>query len=137
VIAKYPDFFTAAVVRNPVISSGEISNSDIPDWFFSEFGLPFEPGSIMTPAIYEKLYNASPIAHVDTIRTPLLILSGVEDQRVAPSQPIGLYHALKARGRDVEMLSFEGEAHPLDGVEAARINFMAGRDWFIQKRRML
>ena len=71
---------------------------------------------------------------------PVLLLIGTSDRRVAPSQGIGLYHALKARyasmepeGR-VEMLMFEGEGHLLDGVEALRVWFEAGRDWFAAAR---
>ena len=30
-------------MRNPVISSGEMSSTDIPEWFYSEFGLRQDP----------------------------------------------------------------------------------------------
>ena len=62
---------------------------------------------------------------------------------MAPSHGIELYHALKARcaakGKDVakyvEMLTFNGEGHPLDGVETAKISFEAMRDWFAQVKQ--
>ncbi|GLB44407.1 putative alpha beta-hydrolase [Lyophyllum shimeji] len=153
-IGQYPDMFSAAVLRNPVTSAGEISTSDIPDWYYAEFGLPYplysspsaaesESGTqfpqtstkppIMTPEVFERLHRASPIAHVDAVRAAVLLLVGTSDLRVAPTQGIEYYHALKQRAREgtpVEMLMFEGESHPLEGVEAARVGWYAGRDLF-------
>jgi acylaminoacyl-peptidase len=76
------------------------------------------------------MFEASPIAHVDNIRAPVLLLIGEDDLRAVPAQGLRLYHALKGRERRVEMLWFKGETHPLDGVEAARVSWEAGRDWF-------
>ncbi|KAG2068544.1 alpha beta-hydrolase [Suillus decipiens] len=172
-IGQYPNLFNAASLRNPVISAGELAiGTDIPDWVYSEFGvlstdsdIHTSPSSnsitstltsapsqttlpLVTPEIYHTLFNASPIAHVDNIKAPVLILIGEDDLRVVPGQGIGLYHAIKGRagkGGDetgngdatgtgkkgiVEMLSFPGESHAIDGVEAARVSFEATRDWF-------
>ena len=130
VIGQYPDVFSAAVMRNPVISAGELCASDISDWPFREFGLPFEPGTHVVPESFAALYAASPIAHVDRVKTPVLVLLGEDDLRVPPTQGRGYYHVLKGKGRVVEMLVFPKETHPIDGVEAARVSFEAGRDWF-------
>lgn len=130
VIGQYPDLFNAAVMRNPVISVGELSGSDIPDWIHSEFGLEFTPETLITPAVYQKVFEASPIAHIDRVRAPVLLLLGEDDMRVLPTQGMRLYHALKGRERMVEMLTFPKETHVLDGVEAARVSWEAGRDWF-------
>src|SRR5882757_3126006 len=63
VIGQYPDTFSAAVLRNPVISS-QPASTDIPDWYFSEFGV--RPSTTeseqMTPELYAQLYPTSPIA---------------------------------------------------------------------------
>ncbi|KAG5643652.1 hypothetical protein DXG03_000532 [Asterophora parasitica] len=148
-IGQYPEVFSAAVLRNPVISAGEISTTDIPDWYYAEFGLEYpissspsaaeDPGSIksstppiMTPALFERVHRASPIAHVDAVRASVLLLIGSADLRVAPTQGIEYYHALKQRAREgtrVELLVFDGESHPLDGVEAARVGWEAARDF--------
>lgn len=117
-------------MRNPVISAGEFCASDIPDWSFREFGLAFEPGTHVTPESFSTLYAASPIAHVDRVKTPVLLLLGEDDLRVPPTQGKGYYHVLKGKGRRVDMLVFPKETHPIDGVEAARVSFEAGRDWF-------
>ncbi|KAL4071637.1 Alpha/Beta hydrolase protein [Scleroderma yunnanense] len=130
-IGQYPGVFSAVALRNPVISVGEIAASDIPDWAYAEFGLPYGPGTHITPELYAKLYAASPIAHVDKVCTPVLLLIGEDDLRVPPSQGKGFYHALKGRGRvPVEMLMFPKESHPLEGVEATRVCTEAARDWF-------
>ncbi|KAH7882100.1 Alpha/Beta hydrolase protein [Phlebopus sp. FC_14] len=129
-IGQYPDVFSAAVMRNPVISAGELCASDITDWPYAEFGLSFGPGTHVTPEIYAKLYGASPISYIDKVKTPVLLLIGEDDLRVPPTQGKGYYHALKGRHRVAEMLVFPKETHPIDGVEAARVAFEAGRDWF-------
>jgi len=160
-IGRYPDLFSAAVLRNPVISAGEISSSDIPDWYFSEFGIEYPLSSSspdindttlkssalppqVSPEIYTYLHSVSPILHIDSIKIPVLLLMGSADRRVAPSQGVNFYHALKARyvsvgahgghvdgNRKVEMLVFEGEGHPLDGVEAAKVSFEVIKKWLV------
>jgi len=150
VAGRFSSFFSAVVLRNPVISVAEMTSSDIPDWCYSEFGVqyplsstpitptaeaPSQPRSVpplMTTEIFNKLRSSSPILHVDHVSIPVLLLIGKVDRRVVPSQGIEYYHALKARKRRVEMLRFDGESHPLDGVEAARISFEATVDWFAQ-----
>ncbi|KAI9573389.1 hypothetical protein HD554DRAFT_2035219 [Boletus coccyginus] len=79
---------------------GELCVSDISDWPFREPELSFEPA------------------------LPSSML------RMPPTQGRGYYHVLKGKGRVVEMLVFPKETHPIDFVEAARVSFEAGRDWF-------
>ncbi|CAL1698482.1 unnamed protein product [Somion occarium] len=97
-IGQFPDVFSASVLRNPVISLGEISTSDIPDWYYEEAGLPFHAESLMTPEAYSKLYQMSPIAYVDRVQSPVLLGVGEKDLRVAPTQSKAYFHALKAQG---------------------------------------
>ena len=84
----------------------------------------------MTPATYQKLSDASPIAYVDRVHAPVLLVLREDDLWVVPTQGLRFYRALKGRDRRVEMLTFRKETHPLDGVEAARVSWEAGRDWF-------
>ena len=74
----------------------------------------------------------------------MLLLIGASDLRVAPTQGMEYYHALKGRRQvkeskskvgEVEMLIFEGESHPLDGVEAARVGWEAARDFIADARK--
>jgi len=131
VIGQYPDTFSAAVLRNPVISS-QPASTDIPDWYFSEFGV--RPSTTeseqMTPEIYAQLYPTSPIAHVRNVQAPVLLLLGLEDRRVVNVQGRTLFHALRGLGKKVNLLTFEGEGHSLDGVETARVGWEATVDWF-------
>ena len=165
VLGQFPDIFTAAVLRNPVISVGEISTSDIPDWYYAEFGIQYpsltlpslssrdvEPsdGGVppetkiaeqgMIPQVYQKLYDASPMRLAGKVTADVLLLVGRDDLRVAPTQGYGYYHALRAhqnarekaeRGR-VDMLVFDGESHPLNGVECERVSWEASKTWFSQ-----
>jgi pimeloyl-ACP methyl ester carboxylesterase len=133
VIGRYPDVYSAAVLRNPVISCGEISTSDIADWYFIEFGFPYpmkSPPSSVPPETYKSLYLASPVAHIDNITAKVLLLVGLQDQRVAPTQGINYYHDLKAKGKDVDMLVFPDADHSLDGVEVARVSWQASLELF-------
>ena len=163
-LGQFPDTYTAAVLRNPVISAGEMSSTDIPDWYYFEFGLDYPLSSLstspekhkkeslfppalpplMSPETFERVYKASPIAHVDKVRASVLLLIGASDLRVAPTQGMEYYHALKGRRQvkeskskvgEVEMLIFEGESHPLDGVEAARVGWEAARDFIADARK--
>ncbi|KAL0956583.1 hypothetical protein HGRIS_002721 [Hohenbuehelia grisea] len=133
-IGQYPDVFSAAVLRNPVISIGELSISDIPDWYYYEFGLPFSETTNVTPEVYKLLYDASPIRYIDAVKARVLLLIGGSDLRVAPTQGIEYFHALKGRGKEVEMLWFEKESHPLEGVESTKVGWEVARDWFATSR---
>jgi dipeptidyl aminopeptidase/acylaminoacyl peptidase len=84
----------------------------------------------MPPELYARLYPSSPIAHVRSVRAPVLLLLGTEDRRVVNVQGKAFFHALRALGREVELLTFEGEGHALDGVEATRVGWEAIVDWF-------
>ncbi|KAF8882831.1 Alpha/Beta hydrolase protein [Infundibulicybe gibba] len=153
-IGQFPNFFGAAVIRNPVISLGEISTSDLPDWHYAELGLDFPlsssptdgetqlqerplPTPFMDPAVFQRLYKSAPVQYINAITAHVLLLIGEVDQRASPTQGVGLYHALKGRkdGKgEVEMLLFPGESHALEGVECARVWFSAAIDWFKMAR---
>jgi dipeptidyl aminopeptidase/acylaminoacyl peptidase len=117
-------------MRNPVICS-QPASTDIPDWYFSEFGVqPSVESEEFPPALYAQLYPSSPIAHVRSVRAPVLLLLGIEDRRVINVQGKTFYHALRALGRTVELLTFKGEGHSLDGIETARVGWQVTIDWF-------
>ncbi|KAJ3537442.1 hypothetical protein NM688_g6689 [Phlebia brevispora] len=133
-IGQYPDVFSGAVLRNPVISLGEISTSDIPDWYYEESGLSFAATSVVTPEVYDRLFKMSPSAHVDAVRVPVIILIGEKDQRVAPTQGRNYYHALKARGKDVQLFCLKDDSHPLDSVEGQLVSYETARVLFDAQR---
>jgi len=78
---------------------------------------------------------------VHNVRADVLLLIGAVDLRVAPHQGMNYYHALKGlrHGKkdvaEVEMLVFDGESHPLEGVEASRVGWEAARDFYTRTRQ--
>lgn len=113
-----------------------ISSLNLPLYLrcYSEFGFRFNfnetPPACPTSTQYEKMQSLSPLHQVDAIESPLLILMGLKDQRVPPSQSELLYHRLLAKGKKVKMLAFENDQHALDGVEADLISFEASLRWY-------
>lgn len=59
------------------------------------------------------MLEVSPIYHVEKAETPLLILHGAEDTRVAPSQSYELYRNIKVRKPDtpLRLVLYPGEGH--------------------------
>ena len=167
VIGQYPDMFTAGAMRNPVISAGEMTSTDIPDWNYAEFGLPYplfsSPSYTETPPstprqapptitseTFVKIQQAIPLVYAHKVRAAVLLLIGSDDLRVAPRQGMEYYHALKGRRNsalgvggpgtteqgEVELLVFEGESHPLEGVEAERVVWEAVREFLARARKV-
>ncbi|MGO1173397.1 MAG: alpha/beta hydrolase family protein [Actinomycetaceae bacterium] len=66
-------------------------------------------------ALYEE---RSPARHVDRITAAVLLLQGTEDVVVPPDQAHGMADALRAAGRDVELVLLEGEGHGFRSAEA-------------------
>lgn len=71
----------------------------------------------------EEYLRMSPITHVESIRTPMLILHSEQDLRCPIEQAEQLYVALKLLGREVEFVRFPGESHELSrsGAPAHRV----------------
>jgi len=63
------------------------------------------------PERRDLFYERAPIHFIDRLRRPLLILQGLEDRVVPPSQSQTVYDALRARGVPCAYLAFEGEQH--------------------------
>ncbi len=62
----------------------------------------------------------SPVRHVDRLSTPLLLLQGLDDPVVTPSQAETIVEALRRRGVRYEYLAFEGEEHGFRRSENVR-----------------
>ncbi len=62
----------------------------------------------------------SPIHHLDEISAPVLILQGLEDRIVPPSQAEAIAAALEANGIPHASIAFEGEGHGFRGETAIR-----------------
>ncbi|KAF7297410.1 Peptidase-S9 domain-containing protein [Mycena indigotica] len=151
-IGQYPEFFTAATLRNPVIFADALS-SDIPDWYSNEWAIEYPmlssalglPGKEARPADLPRrnpedlvrLFKTAPIAHVDNVKAHVLLHIGGSDVRVTPTQGIEYYHALRGKpreGRHVEMMVFPDEGHSLDGVRTSKVVWESTMQWLDQYR---
>ena len=72
------------------------------------------------PAAAATYRERSPIHHLDRLTCPLLILQGLDDRIVPPSQSQLVVDALRARGIPYAYLAFEGEGHGFRGEVALR-----------------
>lgn len=53
----------------------------------------------------------SPLAHADSIKTPLLLVQGKEDPCVPAGQSVQMFRFLKEKGKEVRLLIFPREGH--------------------------
>lgn len=71
-------------------------------------------GANVTPWNAHDLYeDQSPIFHVRNIKTPLMILHGMEDGAVDYVEGLQFFNAARQNGKEVILLSYPGEAHNL------------------------
>ncbi len=124
------DRFRAAVSENGVTNQVSTwANSDSgPDYDRAALlGDPFSPEGI------ERLWRQSPLRHVTSIRTPLLLLQGEADLRCPPQDNEQLFIALRHLGRIVEYVLYPEESHVYSssGRPDRRIDRMTRMlDWF-------
>ena len=70
-----------------------------------------EYGSLETHRAF--LESISPLAKVDAIVTPLMVIHGANDPRVPVEEAEQIVTALRERGREVEYLRYDDEGHGL------------------------
>jgi dipeptidyl aminopeptidase/acylaminoacyl peptidase len=63
------------------------------------------------PARRDLYIARSPIHFTDRLSTPIILLQGLEDKVVPPSQAEKMFAAVKAKGLPVAYVPFEGEQH--------------------------
>ena len=100
------DRFRAAVSENGVANQVSAwANSDCgPDYCVSA-----ELGDAVTADGVASLWRQSPLRHVDSIRTPLLILQAEEDLRCPAADAEQLFVALRWLRREVELVLYPEE----------------------------
>jgi dipeptidyl aminopeptidase/acylaminoacyl peptidase len=65
----------------------------------------------------ELLHSASPVFHVDQIKSPLFVIQGAKDPRVNINESNQIVDALKKRGIDVPYMVKENEGHGFHNEE--------------------
>lgn len=135
-VAQHPPRFRAAIARNPVVNlQSMFATSDIPDWCVVE-GLGLQHWNLasdpLSPAQLEKLYLASPIAHIRNVKAPTLVVLGLDDRRVPNNQGLQLYHALRNLGVNTKLLTYEGNNHAITKVESEGDAWVHGALWFLR-----
>jgi dipeptidyl aminopeptidase/acylaminoacyl peptidase len=78
------------------------------------------------------LESASPVMHVDKIKTPLFIAQGAKDPRVNKDESDQMVAALKKRGVEVEYMVKDNEGHGFRNEEN-RFEFYEAMEKFLKK----
>jgi dipeptidyl aminopeptidase/acylaminoacyl peptidase len=104
------DRFRAAVGENGVSNQASA-------WGNSYFGVHYNRrwklGDPLSRAGMLRLWRASPLANVERIHTPLLILQSEEDRICPASDNEQLFVALRALGRETELILYPDEHHEI------------------------
>ena len=62
----------------------------------------------------------SPIHHVDSLSSPLIVFQGLEDEIVPPNQAEMIVEAVRSKGVPVAYVPFDGEQHGFRKAENIR-----------------
>ena len=104
------DRFRAAVGENGV-------TNQVSAWANSYFGVHYSRrwrlGDPLSRAGMLRMWRSSPLANVARIRTPLLILQSEEDTICPPADNEQLFIALRALGRETELVLYPEEHHEM------------------------
>lgn len=133
--ASYGGFMTAWAIGQTDRFKAAVVSAGVVDWI-SDIGTTDYP--VPMEAIlgeyywdnYELWRNSSPLSHINNVKTPVLILQGANDTRVAISQAQQLYHALKGRKIPNRLVSYQGEQHAFSGADAIKDSMNEIIGWF-------
>ncbi|WP_251359299.1 S9 family peptidase [Kangiella sp. TOML190] len=82
------------------------------------------------PEAKQIYLERSPSEHTERLSCPILILQGLEDKVVPPSQSEAMVTALKANGLDYQYIEFAGEGHGFRKPETIIQAFEAELDFY-------
>eukprot|EP00986_Skeletonema_menzelii_P013582 scaffold8048_cov134-Skeletonema_menzelii.AAC.2 len=132
---QHPDLFKVASMRNPCINiASMVTATDIPDWCYVEtLGLgKYEWDNFRAPSKEEndKMWDNSPIAHLQNVKAPTLVALGMKDRRVPPSQGLEYFHSLRAKNLPTKLLVYEDCDHAIDRVVSEADFWINTKQWF-------
>ena len=128
-VIGHTDRFAGAAVRCPVTNwLSFVGTTDGASWYRNFDRLPWEDPS-------EHL-RRSPLMYVGNVKTPTMLMTGVNDLRTPMGQTEEFYEALKYRKVPTAMVRFNDEWH---GTTSKPSNFIRSqlylRDWFKKHAR--
>jgi dipeptidyl aminopeptidase/acylaminoacyl peptidase len=128
-IVGQTDRFAAASANCPVVDwLSFVGTTDGASWYYNFEKLPWEDPS--------EHIRRSPLTHVGKVKTPTMLMTGVNDLRTPMPQTEQFYSALKLRKVPTAMLRFVDEWH---GTTSNPSNFMRTqlylRYWFDKHKR--
>jgi dipeptidyl aminopeptidase/acylaminoacyl peptidase len=84
------------------------------------------------PEAARTYHDRSPVHFLDRISCPVLVMQGLDDKVVPPSQAEAIVDALAAKGIPYGYLAFEGEGHGFRGATAIRRSLEAELSFLAQ-----
>jgi dipeptidyl aminopeptidase/acylaminoacyl peptidase len=125
----HTDRFAAASANCPVIDwLSFVGTTDGASWYYNFAKLPWDDPS--------EHIKRSPLTYVGNVKTPTMLMTGVNDLRTPMPQTEQFYSALKLRGVPTAMIRFNDEWH---GTTSNPSNFMRTqlylRYWFEKYKR--
>ncbi|KKK36428.1 peptidase [Mesobacillus campisalis] len=135
---SYGGFMTNWIVGHSTRFKAAVTQRSISNWIsfygVSDIGYYFTEWQIKADLEnLDKLWKHSPIAYVDKIQTPLLILHSEKDYRCPIEQAEQLFIALKRQGKKARLIRFPESNHELSrsgkpDFRLQRLEYIAG--WF-------
>jgi dipeptidyl aminopeptidase/acylaminoacyl peptidase len=126
-LAFHPDLFTAGI--------SICGMSDLNTWYrnteqwiaaaaYPKYGHPISDRDL--------LEHLSPLPRADAVTAPLLLVHGLNDTNVPPSESEQMYDALRALGRRAELLLFDDDGHEIAKRENRAVLLKAMTDWLTE-----
>ena len=125
------DRFEAAVVAKPVMNW--ISKTLVADnyYYYADSRYPGQPWEN-----FETYWKFSPISLVGNVKTPTLVMVGMDDLRTPPSEAKQLYHALKIRKIETLLMEIPEAGHGIAAKPSNLIRKVANTvAWFDKYRK--
>jgi dipeptidyl aminopeptidase/acylaminoacyl peptidase len=117
---SYGGYLTAlGLARASYLFAAGVDLHGVHDWnvVIGNFVPGFQPDKNRAAA--ELAFRSSPMASVDTWRSPVLVIHGDDDRNVPFSETVDLVESLRKQGVEVEQLIFPDEVH----------GFLLHRNW--------
>lgn len=136
---SYGGFMTNWIVGHTNRFKAAVTQRSISNWIsfygVSDIGYYFTEWQILADLTdVDKLWKHSPLAYVDQIDTPLLILHSEQDYRCPMEQAEQLFIALKKQKKQTRLIRFPKSNHELSrsGKPTLRIKRLTYiKDWFL------